>query len=211
MKTYVQTILIALLLGMFLTACDPGTPPELQPTAEQKIARGKYLVDAIACHDCHTPKVFTPEGPKFDMERQLSGHPSDIALEPFDTATAKNYALFNGHLTGFVGPWGASFAANLTPDESGIGNWTEEQFFRALREGKSKGLESSRMLLPPMPWEVYGKLNDEDISAIFAYLKTIKPIRNVVPGAMNPEQLAEYMKEREEQRHLSQSLPAADK
>lgn len=68
-----------------------------------------------------------------------------------------------------------SFAANITSHETGIGNWTEEQFIRALREGKYKGLPNGRLLLPPMPWPYYGQLNDEALRAIFAFLKSTKP------------------------------------
>ena len=75
-----------------------------------------------------------------------------------------------------------SFSANLTSDPTGIGNWTEEQFFRAIREGKSKGLAESRPLMPPMPWQQYRNLKDEDLRAIFAFLKSTKPVENRVPG-----------------------------
>jgi len=94
--------------------------------------------------------------------------------------------LFEPDLTAAAGPWGVSFAANITSDQSGIGNWTEEGFIRAMREGKFKGIEGSRMLLPPMPWENFAKLTDEDIRAIYAYLKTTKPVYNVVPAAIPP-------------------------
>ena len=87
-------------------------------------------------------------------------------------------------LTTAVGPWGTSFAANLTPDETGIGNWSEAQFLKAIKEGKFKGMENTRPLLPPMPWTEYRNFPDEDLKAIFAYLKTIKPIDNVVPAAI---------------------------
>tara|TARA_R110002094_G_scaffold3622_1_gene11771 strand:- start:315 stop:614 length:300 start_codon:yes stop_codon:yes gene_type:complete len=87
-------------------------------------------------------------------------------------------------LTAAVGPWGTSFAANLTPDETGIGNWSEAQFLKAIKEGKFKGMENTRPLLPPMPWTEYRNFTDEDLKAIFAYLKTIKPIDNVVPAAI---------------------------
>ncbi len=85
-------------------------------------------------------------------------------------------------LTNAVGPWGVSFAANISSDETGIGNWTEEQFLTALRKGKYKGMEGSRDLLPPMPWFVYKNFSDEDIRSIFAYLRSGKPVKNIVPA-----------------------------
>lgn len=89
-------------------------------------------------------------------------------------------------LTEWVGPWGVSYTANLTPDDTGIGNWTEEQFFTALREGKYKGLAGSRPLLPPMPWEMYRNMTDSEIRAVFAYLKSIKAVSNLVPQPLPP-------------------------
>lgn len=74
-------------------------------------------------------------------------------------------------MTAWTGPWGISYSANLTPDETGTGNWTEEQFIRAIREGKSKGLQNGRSLLPPMPWQTLRIMKDEELKAIFAYLK----------------------------------------
>jgi hypothetical protein len=157
----------------------------------EMIQRGKYLVNAIGCHDCHSPKVMGPNGPKVDESRPLSGHPAGNPLPPVNKEALKNWILFNQELTAFVGPWGVSYAANLTSDATGIGNWTEKQFLTALRKGKYKGLESNRMLLPPMPWDMYGKLNDTDLKSIFAYLKTTKPIKNKVPAPQAPEMVSE--------------------
>ena len=154
------------------------------------VKRGAYLVNIMGCHDCHTPKKMTPQGPGLDMDRMLSGHPADMPVLPFDTTTTKNWILFNMVGTGSVGPWGASFAANLTSDDSGIGKWTEAQFKKALTEGKFKGLDNTRPLLPPMPWENYKNLSDDDIKAIFAFLKSTKPVKNVVPMPLAPQDLA---------------------
>lgn len=153
------------------------------------IKRGAYLVNTSACHDCHSPKVMTPFGPEPDPDRLLSGYPADMPISEFETETLKNWVLFNQELTSAVGPWGISFAANITSDETGIGNWTEEQFFRAIREGKYKGLEGSRSLLPPMPWQVYRNMTDDDIRSIFAYLKSTVPIANIVPQPISPDQI----------------------
>jgi hypothetical protein len=82
-----------------------------------------------------------------------------------------------------------SFAANITSDATGIGNWTEAQFFTALRKGKYKGQETGRPLLPPMPWMNYKNMSDEDMRAIFYYLKATKPVENVVPAPKAPTEL----------------------
>lgn len=147
------------------------------------VKRGSYLVNAMGCDDCHSPKKFGPQGMELDMEHRFGGHLAGSKLGKANTSVMKDgYMLFALDLTSAVGPWGQSYAANISSDASGIGNWTEEQFFRAIREGKSKGLKESRPLLPPMPWFVYKNLNDTDIKSIFAFLKTTKPVDNRVPG-----------------------------
>ncbi|MFH4965499.1 c-type cytochrome [Gaetbulibacter sp. M235] len=155
-------------------------------TLQDQITRGKYLVNTIGCNDCHSPKIMTEKGPIPDPNRLLSGHDSNEALPPFNPETIKGYVLFNMNSTAVVGPWGTSFAANLTPDATGIGSWSDEQFLRAMKQGKYKGLENSRQLLPPMPWPSYSQMPDEDIKAIFTYLKSIKPVENIVPQPIEP-------------------------
>lgn len=56
-----------------------------------------------------------------------------------------------------------------------------------MKEGKSKGLDSGRMLLPPMPWVGYASLTDEELEAIFNYLQSIEPIDNLVPTPLPPQ------------------------
>jgi hypothetical protein len=175
-----------------LFSCEPARSEEnvaLDSTKAQLIERGKYLVNTSACHDCHTPKVMTPHGPEFDTTRLLSGHPSDAPLPPINKDALNNWVLFGHDLTSAVGPWGVSFAANLTSDQTGTGNWTEEQFFTAIRKGKYKGLEGSRDLLPPMPWQVYRGMTDQDLKAIYKYLQTTKPVENIVPAPVAPEDI----------------------
>lgn len=153
------------------------------------VKRGNYIVSASGCDDCHTPKKMGPHGPEFDMDRRLSGHPADSQIPKVDSNVLKSgWLLFSMDLTAYVGPWGTSYSANLTSDPTGTGNWTEEQFMTAIRKGKYKGMEEGRSLLPPMPWDVIRNLNDMDLKAIFAFLKTTKPISNVVPGARPPGQ-----------------------
>lgn len=151
------------------------------------IERGKYLVSTSACHDCHTPKIFTATGFELDSARLLSGHPADEPLAPIPNT--QQWVLFSAGFTSAVGPWGVSFAANLTPDDTGTGSWSYEQFETAIKKGKYKGLEGSRSLLPPMPWEVYRNMKDEDLRAIFAYLRTVKPVNNIVPAPIAPEDM----------------------
>jgi hypothetical protein len=95
------------------------------------------------------------------------------------------FALTNAHLTAWAGPWGVSFAANLTPSPSGLGKWTVDDFIKAMRTGKHVG--ASRPILPPMPWFNLQPLTDRDLRAIFAYLRSLKPIDNQVPQPMPPK------------------------
>jgi mono/diheme cytochrome c family protein len=154
----------------------------------EKIKHGEYLVNLGGCNDCHSPKVMTEMGPVPDQTRLLSGHPADekIAEIPPGLISPDGwFTLSNGHFTAWAGPWGVSFAANLTPDEvTGIGAWTEESFIKALRTGKHLG--AGRAILPPMPWQPIGECTDEDLSDIFAYLQSIKPIENQVPPPVPP-------------------------
>ncbi|WP_242202321.1 diheme cytochrome c-553 [Aestuariivivens insulae] len=190
-----KTSVFALLLCMLLLGCNSNkkeTPKEdeYQPAKEvtiDPIERGGYLVNAIGCHDCHSPKIFSEKGMELDHNRLLSGHPADDALPDYDKETASKYILFSMGLTSATGPWGTSFAANLTPDETGIGTWTETQFLTVFKKGLYKGLEGSRPILPPMPWDQYRNLNDDDLKAIFAYLKSIKPVKNLVPAPIPPQ------------------------
>lgn len=157
---------------------------------EDNVKRGEYLVTIMGCNDCHSPKTMGPNGPEIIPELMLSGYPSDRPIVKFDNPMIKEgFAMFYPDLAAAAGPWGVSFAGNLTPDPTGIGTWTEEQFKKALTEGKFKGIEGSRMLLPPMPWTSFITLKDEDVSAIFAYLKSIKPVSNVVPQPIPPDQM----------------------
>lgn len=190
MKKIPALVTIAVLTTALLVFCnqpeakDNVTAANGEPiSADSLVKRGAYLVNIMGCNDCHTPKKMGPQGPEFDTDRLLSGHPADMPVAKYDTNTAKNWILFNQILTNYVGPWGISYSANLTPDSTGIGSWTEQQFFKAIREGKYKGLDNTRLLLPPMPWQEYRKATDEDLRAVFAYLKSNKPIRNVVPTA----------------------------
>jgi len=157
-----------------------------------QVAWGEHLVAAMGCDDCHSTKIMTDRGPVPDPASRLSGHIAGQPAAQVDrhVIEANGYGACNSSMTAWTGPWGISYAANLTSDPTGIGNWTEENFSRALREGKFKGLESGRMLLPPMPWQNYTHLTDDEVSAIFAYLKTVPPVKNVVPNPEPPATVA---------------------
>src|SRR5690606_41533751 len=105
------------------------------------------------------------------------------------SVSTDGWVMFTMGLTSTVGAGGASYAASLTPDDTGLGNWSYEQFETAIRKGKSKGLETNRDLLPPTPWQMFKNYSDADLRSIFAYRKSIKPIDNLVPQRIPPNKL----------------------
>ena len=188
----ILTVLTGAVILALIACTDGAAKSENNPVVISKdslINRGSYLVNAMGCDDCHSPKKFGPNGPEIDMEHRFSGHLSNVPTGKLNKGVMKDgWVLFSMDLTSAAGPWGQSYTANISSDATGIGNWTEEQFFRAIREGKSKGLKEGRPLLPPMPWFAYKNLNDTDLKSIFAFLKSTKPVENRVPG---PKSMAE--------------------
>lgn len=166
-------------------ACTKQEPP--RTTEADLVKRGLYLVNVGGCGDCHTPKVFTQAGPEPDKSRLLSGHPANAKLPPVPPGVIGPDgwgAIANNDLTAWAGPWGISYAANLTPDASGLKSWTPETFIQAIRTGKHAGV--GRDILPPMPWMDYALMTDDDLRAVFAYLKSLPPIANTVPAPVPP-------------------------
>jgi mono/diheme cytochrome c family protein len=123
-------------------------------------ARGKYLVDhVIACTDCHTPQLATG-GP--DMTRYLAGNPTFAKL-----------------------PDGSALpSANLTPDPTGLGNYTDEQVKHMFMDGITPQAVDggTRALNPAMPYYVFHNMTSDDADAIVAYLRTIPPVKNELPA-----------------------------
>jgi hypothetical protein len=162
-------------------------------TTEEAVKRGQFLILAGGCNDCHSPKKMTPHGPAIDSSKLLAGHLAGSPMPPIAANALQpgNWALMAPDATAFVGPWGISYAANLTSDSAtGIGAWTEHQFIQTMRTGKHLGMENGRPVLPPMPWEGVGKLSDDDLKAMLAYLKSTTPISNRVPGPVPPNQVS---------------------
>lgn len=157
-----------------------------QAVLKERVERGKYLVAFGGCADCHSPKIMTERGPVPDPARHLAGHPQDAKLPTPPKLADTPWNAATAGLTAWSGPWGVTYAANLTPDaNTGMGIWTEEMFTKAMRTGKHMG--SGRPILPPMPWSVVGSLTDEDLKAVFAYLKSIPAVSNRVPDPTGPD------------------------
>jgi mono/diheme cytochrome c family protein len=126
--------------------------------AEDLPDRGRYLVTIMGCTDCHTPGHFLGQP---DMTRFLGG--SDVGFE--------------------IPGLGTFYGANLTPDATGIGGWSEAQIVTAIRTGTRP---DGSQLAPAMPWMSYSALTDDDALAIAAFLKTLPAVENEVPGPFGP-------------------------
>ena len=188
-------VLVSIAIGVSLIAAAPAKSAGNSNSAKKaRIARGEYLVTVGGCNDCHTPLKMGANGPEPDMSRMLSGHPQQLAMPPAPKLGNSPWVWIGaGSNTAFAGPWGVSFARNLTPDRvSGLGIWSEELSIKTIRTGRHWG--TSRPILPPMPWQNYARMTDEDLKSVYAYLQSIKPIRNEVPDAIlappPPQQMA---------------------
>jgi mono/diheme cytochrome c family protein len=135
------------------------------PDNRDKIERGAYMVELLGCGSCHTNGAFDGSP---DMKMALAGSSTGIA---------------------FSNPMGDAFPGvvyppNLTPDdETGIGSWSDRQIANAIRAGVGR---HGKRRIAAMPWQGYSRLTDDDIDAMVAYLRSIKPIRNIVPAEVNP-------------------------
>lgn len=192
-KFLFSSIAFAMFSLILLIAFSCTQQTENKPmTKEEMIARGKYIVITGGCSDCHTPKIYTNMGPVPDSTKTLSGFQSGETLPQFDPKIVQPgmWVITESNFSGWVGPWGISYAANLTPDkETGIGTLSEEMFIKTLREGKWMGV--GRQLLPPMPWPNMAQMTDQDLKAIYAYLMSLPPIHNEVPQPVTPDKLGE--------------------
>lgn len=165
-------------------AAKPAPPKTAAPSKPAAVERGRYLVSVLACNDCHTPKKMGPNGPEIDMSKMLIGYVGK-EMTPPAPEPGPWMAHTTDQFTAWAGPWGISYAKNLTPDENtGIGSWSEETFIKAIRTGKHMGV--SRPILPPMPWNVYTNLTDADLKAIYTYLRTLAPVSNPQPDPTPP-------------------------
>ena len=163
----------------------PTTVPAQDAAKSAQVSRGEYLVTIGLCNDCHTP-LMGGSDPAPDMSRALSGHPQDLAVKAPASVAEPWMGAFAPTLTAWSGPWGVSFSANLTPDpETGrLRDFTEQQFIQTLRTGRHQG--QGREILPPMPWPFIGKMTDDDLKAVFAYLRQIPAVKNKVPDPIPP-------------------------
>ncbi len=174
------------LAGLIANAGSQAPPAPARSQDRSQVELGAYLVKTMGCNDCHTPWKMGPKGPEMDMTRALTGHPQDLVMPPPPAMPAGPWiGSMSATNTAWAGPWGVSFTANLTPDkETGLGDWTEEQFIATMRTGKHQG--KGRPVLPPMPFWMVGNLSDPEIKALWAYLQSLPPVKNRVPQPIDP-------------------------
>jgi len=159
--TAVALVAVAALCALLSLSCSTATTTQTAApaamTAEQKVARGAYIMGTYSCGDCHTPG-------------SLYGAP--------DTTRR-----FSGSELGWVGPWGVVYAANLTPDSTGLAAWSEDQIVNVFKTGIRP---DGRQLAPIMPWMALSHMTDDDLHAIVAYLKSLPPVKHVAPKPVPP-------------------------
>jgi hypothetical protein len=178
---------VAVPVALLAVLAAASAMAEAKPPAKSALLRrGEYLVTIGGCNDCHTPWKMGPNGPVNDTTRMLSGHPQDLAISAAPSQSPPWTTSASSTFTAWAGPWGVSFASNLTPDpETGLGKWTLQNFVEAMRSGRHMG--RGRPILPPMPWPGIAKMTDDDLKATFTYLRSIPAISNRVPDPIPPE------------------------
>src|ERR1051326_2907651 len=199
-RVYLSFAILVAGFAFYLIGCnsapdekkEQNNAPEAKTmTKEDMIKRGDYIVTTAGCHDCHSPKKFGPHGEMMlDSSKLLSGHPAGMPMPPVNLKSLEpgQWMSLSGDLTAFVGPWGLSYTANLTPDSAtGIGAWTETQFINTIRNGKHLG--NGRPIMPPMPWQFIGQMNDDDLKAIYAFLRSLPAVNNVVHAPLSPDEV----------------------
>lgn len=140
----------------FMKAASRPAPDIQVEVTPERVKRGEYLANHVnACLSCHSP-----------LTEQHLPKPGMIG------AGGRLFARADG-LPGDI------WSTNLTPDkETGLGNWTDGEVIRAVREGVSK---DGHALFPLMPYPNYREMSDEDVEAIVAYLRSLAPVKNAAP------------------------------
>jgi hypothetical protein len=194
LRSFVVGGVMAAVVGVgVLASAGPALAKGGEKAKEDPVARGGYVVSFSGCNDCHTPWVFNKDlgMPVPDMTRMLSGHPVNGPESAAKIDPKTDLAFISADFTAFKLPFGTVYSANLTPDkETGLGNWTEEMFVKAMRTGMHLGA-AGRPILPPMPWPEFRNMTDGDLKAVFAFLQSIPVIHNPVADPKVPPPVIE--------------------
>ena len=156
-------VILAVAAVAALALRQPSSRPASTETIErtpERLARGKYLVEHVSdCYGCHSGHV----AEKYDIPVKpgTEGQGGFVFDEKFQVP-------------------GVVCAQNITPDpETGLGNWSDGEILRALREGVDR---KGQALFPMMPYLYFREMSDEDARSVVAFLRTIPPIRHSVPA-----------------------------
>jgi mono/diheme cytochrome c family protein len=151
-----RTNLVFRAARIFMLSPRRAQPAAVRPGPSPEY--GRYLANHVGlCADCHTPRGGLQAKP--DRGRLFAGDASPPSGWPANPR-------------------------NLTPDSAtGIGRWSEQDFLRTLRTGVNPRGDS---LHPFMPWRELRRMNDDDLRAVYAYLRTLPAIRNQVPHRHDP-------------------------
>ncbi|MGB3562875.1 MAG: cytochrome c [Thermoanaerobaculia bacterium] len=171
-----RLVLAAMVLVSLTVGCAPreSTPSAEEQTPEatevavttedELLTRGRYLVEGpMHCYACHSEIDWAEPGPGQPLpgKKGIGAKFPDVSVP------------------------GLVVASNITPDpETGIGEWTDEELGRAIREGVGR---DGRRLFPVMPYLFYRSLSDEDLAAVITYIRSIEPVRNQPPATELPE------------------------
>jgi mono/diheme cytochrome c family protein len=146
-------------VNLILRTIPQNGEPSKKPDPSDQVAYGKYMTNASACIECHT---------------QVS--PQGVIIPELAFSGGRNFPFPDGSVVS---------SANITQDkETGIGNWSEEMFVGRFKQYSDSGYVNRKVgpgeFNSIMPWTMYAGMKEEDIKAIYSYLKTIKPIKNEV-------------------------------
>ena len=183
--SYLFILISTILIFTTFVACN--STDKSSKFSKEQIEIGEKLVLEARCGFCHTPYIETTDIDKPETLKVFSGHPEDYKFPelPKVPVGSQQWLEFVENLENTV--WLNNdmivFSANITPHkETGIGTWTNDMFINTIRTGKHP--ETNKNLKQPMPWNEYSELSDQQLTAIFAYLMTLKPVENKVPGPL---------------------------
>ncbi len=166
MKKLILSVLCLLVLAaggayafLVLKSPEAAAPAsvKVEATAE-RLERGRYLFQVVAdCGGCHSPR-----------------NPEKFGMMPTPEGTGSGFVFPDG-----MGFPGKIVGPNITPDlETGLGQWTDGEKIRAIREGVSK---DGRALFPFMPYQHFAAMSDEDVYSLVAYINTLPPVKHALP------------------------------
>jgi mono/diheme cytochrome c family protein len=179
-----KTLIALTLAGFFAVASIPSSPQAQKATprkfthTQERWERGRYLVEGpLHCLACHSESDWRKTA--MPLPGRLGAGQKQFPEE------ALNFPL----------P-----VPNITPDvETGSGSWTDEHFERALRQGIGS---DGRILLPLMPYYSFRQMADEDLASVVVYIRSLKPVKNRIPGRQLPPELESSLEPLEPMRNV---------